>query len=550
MNTTVPEFKNANTGGRQGYEIHPSGDGMCAFPPQHMKVALSLGRLKEDFMSQTAFRPSLSVSQRLWTLGGASALGILTMIGVGIYENRAIAGALASAETLRQQVEVVVGMRHANVTMVLAAMDTIVDKDEKVVHPDRIAIVQKATDTLRTGGDAMKQLSASLGIPEVTGHFDQDLDALHTAIAVDLTKLVETGADAKSYDKIDDVIDAAGNTMADMLADMASKGGLAVRDELQAADALSTRSIYIQLAAGLLAMVTTIVMQIFHGNSLRRGIRAVCDNMQNILSGNYTTPVSMTERGDEIGDMARATDVFRKSAMEKLDLEASSEQSRATIERERRDREQKQHEDDKAVKFAVDALAAGLNRLAAGDITATIDTPFRADLERLRQDFNTTTAELQDVVTEIRQNSMSIQSYSRQMRSAAEDLAKRTDHQAASLAETSAALDPLTVRVRSSSEKANDAGKMVEGTRVTSERSGKVVAEAMSAMERIEDASREIGKIINVIDEIAFQTNLLALNAGVEAARAGEAGKGFAVVAQEVRELAGRAAGRDPKGAP
>ena len=83
---------------------------------------------------------------------------------------------------------------------------------------------------------------------------------------------------------------------------------------------------------------------------------------------------------------------------------------------------------------------------------------------------------------------------------------------------------------------------MVGETRQSTDKSGKIVTEAITAMNRIKDESDRIGKIIGVIDEIAFQTNLLALNAGVEAARAGEAGRGFAVVAEEVRGLARRAA--------
>ena len=90
--------------------------------------------------------------------------------------------------------------------------------------------------------------------------------------------------------------------------------------------------------------------------------------------------------------------------------------------------------------------------------------------------------------------------------------------------------------------RAGVARDLVQATCKDAESSGVVVGRAMVAMEGIENSSREISKIIGVIDEIAFQTNLLALNAGVEAARAGDMGKGFAVVAQEVRELAQRSA--------
>ena len=205
----------------------------------------------------------------------------------------------------------------------------------------------------------------------------------------------------------------------------------------------------------------------------------------------------------------------------------------------------------KVVKFAtdvtqrvnnVDALSDGLGRMADGDLTFQIREPFQPALEPLRVNFNTANRGLCEAMRSVSENARVISNGSEEIRASADDLAKRTENQAASVEETAAALEEITKTVASSSQRAEEAGQLVAKTKQDAETSGQVVEKAVIAMAEIENSSKAITNIIDVIDVIAFQTNLLALNAGVEAARAGEAGRGFAVVAQEVRELAQRTA--------
>jgi methyl-accepting chemotaxis protein len=205
----------------------------------------------------------------------------------------------------------------------------------------------------------------------------------------------------------------------------------------------------------------------------------------------------------------------------------------------------------KVVKFAsvvtgrvtaVNELGGGLERLADCNIRVTLDHPFEADLEPLRRDFNAALGKFQETLVEVLKEANQLNTGIQGLQDASGSLAHRTEQQAAALEQTSAAIEQITATVKQSTENTHETRNMVREAKKAASESMGIVGNTVAAMERIEGASQEIAKIIDVIDQIAFQTNLLALNAGVEAARAGEAGKGFAVVAQEVRELAQRSA--------
>jgi len=201
----------------------------------------------------------------------------------------------------------------------------------------------------------------------------------------------------------------------------------------------------------------------------------------------------------------------------------------------------------KIVKFGSDfsdlgTLGEGMSRLADNDLETPIEQPFQAMFEPLRADYNRAQQTLRSAIAAVSQSVERVTANSREIATASGELSQRAEQQAATLEETTAAIEGVTGTVAKTADKAREATTVAGDAKIDAEKSGEIMRRAVDAIGRIEKSSQEIAQIIGVIDEIAFQTNLLALNAGVEAARAGEAGRGFAVVASEVRALAQRSA--------
>lgn len=190
----------------------------------------------------------------------------------------------------------------------------------------------------------------------------------------------------------------------------------------------------------------------------------------------------------------------------------------------------------------IDESVHVLDEMSNGNLVMELKNDYAGEFAKLKKALINVSDTLKEAIGGIKKSAYSININAEQVSTGAQTLAQGTKEQANAVEELSAEINEIYTTIVHNAEHAHTVGnRALEASREV-ERGYSQMHDMILAMDEISNSSSEIGKIIKVIDDIAFQTNLLALNAAIEAARAGAAGKGFAVVADEVRNLAQKSA--------
>jgi methyl-accepting chemotaxis protein len=265
--------------------------------------------------------------------------------------------------------------------------------------------------------------------------------------------------------------------------------------EYDAAAATSQRNLILGTVA---ILAVAIVLAFLLGRGLSRPLAAITAVMNRLSSGEIDVTIPGSERRDELGTMAAAVDVFRRSMIESRGMREAQEASKQQTELEKR------------------ALQRQMADRFEADVKSVVATVAKA------------TSDMQRVAGEI---TASVNGTSEQAAAAA----AASEEASASVSTVAAATEELASSVTEIGRQVTHSSQVADNAVVKAGQTTEMVGSLASAAEKI-------GDVLRLIGAIASQTNLLALNATIEAARAGDAGRGFAVVASEVKELASQTA--------
>jgi methyl-accepting chemotaxis protein len=275
-------------------------------------------------------------------------------------------------------------------------------------------------------------------------------------------------------------------------------GAVEVVKNIADIDAVARNSRFYAIAVTLAVLVVVTILAFFLATGLSRPILALTGAMNALSSGKTDAEIPGRSRGDEIGTMAKAVDVFKRNMIETERLRASQEETKRRAEAEK---------------------AAMLGKLA-----------------------DSFDAQVKGVVERVSASAEEMQGTASTMSGAVESASKRATAVAAASEEASTNVQTVASAAEELSSSISEINRQVVQSARIADKAVEEAGRTNQSVRGLAEAAQKIGDVVKLINEIAAQTNLLALNATIEAARAGEAGKGFAVVASEVKNLANQTA--------
>ncbi|CUU41425.1 Methyl-accepting chemotaxis protein 4 [Blastochloris viridis] len=400
---------------------------------------------------------------------------------------KALAAARVSAGRIGQNVgdqldTVAVGVGVAN-TGIWRYFATEDDKLKDEVHQALVA-AGRGLRELQTNEHAQPMAASLSSLSELTGRFASLFEAISSA-ATQRTVIIRgiTPKRAEVTRLIDETLDAAKVFVEERHHDVKSEIGTAKT---------------IGLVLGGLTVAVLVASTVFGFVGVGNPVRRIAGVLEHLAEGNKAVDIPFTTRGDEVGETARAAQVFKDNLvrMEQLDAERQEAEARAEAEKK-----QAMHQLADTFEGAVGGIIGAVSS-AAAQLQGAAQTMSAAADQTNRQ-------------------SSAVASASEEATSNVQTVASAAEELATSVAE-------IGRRVNESAKIAAEAARDADAT--------------AAKVGRLSQAAQKIGDIVGLISTIAGQTNLLALNATIEAARAGDAGKGFAVVASEVKSLADQTA--------
>jgi methyl-accepting chemotaxis protein len=432
-------------------------------------------------------------------LAFALVAGLFVVMGyveLGTRAERVRATQAAALSAERLLVEIGEGRRHA----------------EMLVATGETARARAATEALARAG---------VNAASFSQHADVSGVEAQAQLALIREGISDLGRQVAAYDPAAEPLrrraDAAAMTatqaaLATAAQTMAAELGKEAESLADSGAALITRLLLMWIGlASILTLITLFAQRYFH-RTVGATLTAMAQQMTSIAAGAQDVTISGKERADEIGAMARATEVFHRAGLrlEKLSRERA-ERARAELDEQARQQllaDQARIERDRAIQTIADQFERTVGEVVTGVVAA----------------------------------SSQLQSTATLMSETAEDASARTLEAAAAMQEANlgataaaAASDEFAMSIGEISRQAASSAELAREASVSAR-------EADSTIGALATSAEEVGQIVELIRTIAQRTNLLALNASIEAARGGEAGRGFAVVASEVKELANQTA--------